>query len=183
MATDFFLAAKFSFLSRDRGYTEHLLSKPLWHETNMVYQQKNPPKHQTHTTFGSSQVVETLTHKLQHSQKVRRRRPSPRCMALSQHAPDEYQKTKLYEPHRGGEMNQICLAEFTAGQQALDCYTLTVWQSKIKHCSWSVLPSVLTMDINTTFINHILEATRIFMFSNTQDYKGLVRGSGSVKGF
>lgn len=29
MATDFFLAARFSFLSRDRGYTEHLLSRPL----------------------------------------------------------------------------------------------------------------------------------------------------------
>lgn len=73
----------------------------------------NIPKktHQTHATFGPSQVAETLTHKLQHSQKVRRRRPSPRCMALSQHAPDEYQKTELDEPHQDSEMNQIRLAE------------------------------------------------------------------------
>lgn len=49
----------------------------------------------------------TLTHKLQHSQRVRRRRPSPRCTALSQHAPNKYQKTKLDEPHWDGEMNQI----------------------------------------------------------------------------
>lgn len=107
MATDFFLAAKFSFLSRDRGYTEHLLSKPLWQKRNTIYQKT----HQTHATFESSQVVETLTHKLQHSQKVRRRRPSPRCMALSQHAPDEYQKTELDEPHQDSEMNQIRWAE------------------------------------------------------------------------
>lgn len=37
MATDFFFAARFSFLSRDRGYTEHLLSRPLRKETGAVH--------------------------------------------------------------------------------------------------------------------------------------------------
>lgn len=37
---------------------------------------------------------EQLTHKPRRSRRERRRRPSPRCTALSQRAPDEYQKTR-----------------------------------------------------------------------------------------
>lgn len=42
MATDFFFAAKFSFLSSDNGITQHLLSNPLWTEIKKYkYLKKN----------------------------------------------------------------------------------------------------------------------------------------------
>lgn len=96
MATDFFLAARFSFLSRDRGYTEHLLSSPLeerQEERLEKHFQKNRKVYKRHRT---------LTHKLQHNQKERRRRPSPRYTASLQRVPDKHQRKM-----RNKQINQI----------------------------------------------------------------------------
>lgn len=89
MATDFFLAARFSFLSRDRGYTEHLLSRPL--KERQEERLKNIKKK-------NIKVYKTLTHKLQHNQKERRHRPSPRYTALLQRVPDGHQRKMLNKP-------------------------------------------------------------------------------------
>lgn len=90
-------------VQRQRIHWAFVVQAPLTEKKNIL-----PKKKENHTHYiWIIKSSKTLTHKLQHSQRVRRRRPSPRCTALSQHAPNKYQKTKLDEPHWDGEMNQI----------------------------------------------------------------------------
>ena len=52
MATDFFFAAKFSFLSSESGTTEHLLSSPLSKEINNQWLNVG-----SHTSGGDQLVI------------------------------------------------------------------------------------------------------------------------------